>query len=586
MIVYTAPEWAPKLPELPDHIPIGEFVLNPAYGRADPEKSLPPYVDGYTGKGYTVNEVRERIEYASRALKRILKVDDIHKSGAAAGYSEWEKVVGIFSVNNIDFLTLSYAVHRLNGIASPANAAYNASELAYQLKDSKARALFTCAPLLDTALAAAREAGIPRENVFIFTLPTAITTPEILEKAKGFRTFDDLVDEGRRLYPLTDLKWEKGMSRKKVAFVCYSSGTSGLPKGVLISHFNMINNVKQTAIYSATFRDFSKPSSVLGLLPQSHIYALVVINQMEQYVGNSAVILPKFEFGLFLETIQRFKLKFLYLVPPLIIVMAKNKAIIDKYDISSVDYIMTGAAPLTAELSVEMEKLYPWIKIVQGYGMTESSTVVSFTTGFDVWHGSSGPLIPGIRCRIVDPQGKDLGEGEAGELLVSADNIVIGYLNNQKANDETFTVEYGERWLHTGDEALIKKSPKGNEHLFIIDRLKELIKISGFQVAPAELEGHLLNHPKVADCAVIPVPNERTGELPKAFVVLNPGFEKTEETKLEIMKWVEDHKSKHKRLGGGVEFIDAIPKSPSGKILRRLLRDKERERRRAEGSKL
>lgn len=219
-------------------------------------------------------------------------------------------------------------------------------------------------------------------------------------------------------------------------------------------------------------------------------------------------------------------------------------------------------------------------------GMTESCTVVCYTSSIDIWHGSSGCIIQDIKCRIVNAQGKDVGEGEAGELLVSGDNVVLGYLNNQKANDETFIVEGGERWLKTGDEAVVKRSPKGNQHVFIIDRLKELIKISGFQVAPAELEGHLLNHPKVADTCVIPVPNEQTGELPKAFVVLKPGVEATEATQKELMKWVEDHKSRHKRLGGGVEFIDVIPKSPSGKILRRLLRDKERERRRQQGARL
>ncbi|KAF3910801.1 hypothetical protein ABW20_dc0103169 [Dactylellina cionopaga] len=586
MIVFEAPEWVPKQPNLPDHIPAGEFVLNPAYGRADPEKSNPPYVCGLTGKSYSVTEVAARAEYAARAIKRLLKIDDINKGGPQAGFSEWEKVIGLFSINCIDYLTLCYAVHRVNGITSPANAAYSSSELAYQLKDSKAKALVTCAPLLDTALEAAKEANIPRENIFLLSIPDAVTTKEMRQKAKAFKTLDDLIEEGKALNEIEPLRWERGFSRKKVAFVSYSSGTSGLPKGVLISHFNVITNIVQIVEYSKSFRDFSKPTSVLALLPQSHIYALVVINQFEPYAGNSAVILPKFEIQSFLSCIQNFKLSFLYLVPPLLIMMAKNKAVLDKFDISSVEYIMTGAAPMTEELSLEMKKLYPGIDIVQGYGLTESSTVVSFTAGTDIWHGSSGCLLPGIKCRIVNAQGKDVGENESGELLVNGDNIVLGYLNNKKADAETFIIEYGLRWLRTGDEAVMKKSPAGNQHLFIVDRLKELIKISGFQVAPAELEGHLLNHPKVADCAVIPVPNEKTGELPKAFVVLNPEVKPMDEVKQELMKWVSDHKSRHKRLGGGVEFIDVVPKSPSGKILRRLLRDKERERRRTEGARL
>ncbi|EWC44533.1 hypothetical protein DRE_06705 [Drechslerella stenobrocha 248] len=586
MVVYEAPSWVPKLPDRPDNIPVGDFVLDPAYGRANPKTSNPPYVCGITGKSYSVNEVAARVNYAARAIKRVLNVNDINKGGQQTGFSEWEKVVGIFSVNCIDYLTLCFAVQRINGIASPANAAYAASEFAHQLKDSKARAIFTCAPLLDAALEAAQIADIPRGNVFLLPVPDAITTPEMRRKAREFKDFNDLVEEGKKLGELEALQWEAGFSRKKVAVVSYSSGTSGLPKGVRISHFNMITNILQIYLHCTTFRDFSKPSNVLALLPQSHIYALVVVNQAEPYAGNSAVILPKFELDLFLSCIQRFKLDFLFLVPPLIIVMAKNKSIVDKYDISSVRYIMTGAAPLTEEISKEIAHLYPGISVVQGYGMTESSTVVSYTVGIDIWHGSSGCIVPGTKCRIVNAEGKDTGEGQPGELIVNGDNIVLGYLNNKKADDETFITDGGERWLRTGDEAIVKRSPAGNQHLFIVDRLKELIKTSGFQVAPAELEGHLLNHAKVADCAVIPVPHEKVGETPKAYVVLKAGVDASEQTKLEIMQWVADHKSKHKRLGGGVEFIDIIPKSPSGKILRRLLRDKERDRRRAQGAKI
>ncbi|KAF3902814.1 hypothetical protein AA313_de0205694 [Arthrobotrys entomopaga] len=586
MIVYEAPSWVPKLRTRPDNIPVGDFVLDPAYGRAALANSNPPFVCGLTGRSYSITETVERVGHAARSIKRILKVDDISKGSAQDGFSEWEKVVGVFSINCVDYVPLCYAVQRINGITSPANAMFSAGELAYQLKDSKSRILFTCAPLLATALEAAKQVGIAREHIFLLPVPDIVTTEEMRRQAQGFKTFEDLVEEGKKLPAVEPLCWENGFSRKKIAFICYSSGTSGLPKGVLISHFNIITNITQIYQYGKIWRDFSKPSAVLALLPQSHIYSLVCMVQAEPYLGNSAVILPKFELTSFLECIQRYKLSFLFLVPPIMILLAKNKAIVDKYDLSSVKFIMTGAAPLTAELSMEMDKIYPWMKVVQAYGMTESSTVVCYTSAEDIWHGSSGCILPGIKCRIVNADGRDVGEDEPGELLVHADNVVIGYLNNQKANDETFITENNLRWLRTGDEAVIRKSKAGNQHVFIVDRLKELIKISGFQVAPAELEGHLLNHPKVADCAVIPVPNEKTGELPKAYVVLNAGVEESEEVKVEIQKWVSDHKSRHKHLGGGVEFINAIPKSPSGKILRRLLRDKERERRKAQGARL
>jgi acyl-CoA synthetase (AMP-forming)/AMP-acid ligase II len=190
----------------------------------------------------------------------------------------------------------------------------------------------------------------------------------------------------------------------------------------------------------------------------------------------------------------------------------------------------------------------------------------------------------------VSADGKEItGYDEPGELLVKGPAVVLGYLNNDKANRETFITDAnGDRWLCTGDEAVIRKSPAGNEHVFIVDRIKELIKVKGLQVAPAELEAHLLTCPLVADCAVIPVPDEHAGEVPKAFVVKSPtaGTDSEWMHKREIEKHVEQHKSRHKWLKGGVEFISVVPKSPSGKILRRLLRDQERENRRKAGAKL
>lgn len=194
------------------------------------------------------------------------------------------------------------------------------------------------------------------------------------------------------------------------------------------------------------------------------------------------------------------------------------------------------------------------------------------------------------------------GYDQPGELLVKSPSVVLGYLNNDKANKETFQDGY----MRTGDEAVFKKGPSGHEHLFIVDRIKELIKvqvriqskrsmrrntnmIKGHQVAPAELEAHLLTHPAVNDCAVIQIPNEKTGEVPKAFVVKSPSVGLEENDRIlarEIQKHVEQHKARYKWISGGIEFVDEIPKSPSGKILRRLLRDKEKEKRRQAGSKL
>jgi acyl-CoA synthetase (AMP-forming)/AMP-acid ligase II len=219
----------------------------------------------------------------------------------------------------------------------------------------------------------------------------------------------------------------------------------------------------------------------LGLLPMSHIYGLVVICHASIFRGDGVVVLPKFEFATCLKAIQDHKINTLYLVPPIIILMAKNKPVLDKYDLSAVKAIFTGAAPLGEETAEEISKQYPTWLMRQGYGLTETCTVVCSTPNHDIWFGSSGSILPSTTCRIVTVEGKEVTEhGVAGELLVNSPSVVLGYLNNDKANEETFvTDEEGRRWMKTGDEAVIKKSPKGHEHIFIVDRIKELIKVKG-----------------------------------------------------------------------------------------------------------
>lgn len=368
-----------------------------------------------------------------------------------------------------------------------------------------------------------------------------------------------------------------------------------MQKGVMISHLNVIANVMQIATFEKPIRD-KRPGNgsevVLGLLPLSHIYGLVVIAQGSTWRGDGCIILPKFELQSYLKAIQDHKIATLYLVPPIIIQMAKNQTACSKYDLSSVKCIFTGAAPLGAETAEELQGLYPSWKIRQGYGLTETSTVVCSSPETDIWFGSSGSLLPSTTAKIVSIEGVEItGYDQPGELVVQSPSVVLGYLNNDKANKETFIEDTDGkgRWMRTGDEAVIRKAPSGYEHVFIVDRIKELIKVKGLQVAPAELEAHLLSHPAVADCAVIPVPDDAAGEVPKAFVVKSGSVGLEENDRMvarDICKHVESHKARHKWLKGGVEFLDVIPKSPSGKILRRLLRDKEKEARRQKGAKL
>ncbi|AEO54782.1 hypothetical protein MYCTH_2297791 [Thermothelomyces thermophilus ATCC 42464] len=577
-MVFYPPPWVPKLPfDPPDSVTIGEFMRNEIYGRRPISKSRNPFTCGLTGKTYTAIESYQRSDEIAKALSKIM-------GWQPNADSPWDKVIAVFSFNTIDYLSVLHAVHRLSGIATPANVAYSASELAHQLRSSGAKALFTCVPVLETALQAAKAVGIPEDKVFIMDLPNQTQKPP-------FKTVDDLVELGRSLPDLEPLRWVKGQGARQVAFLCYSSGTSGLPKAVMISHRNVIANTMQYCLFEDVSRKkFGIDTQVtLGLLPFSHIYGLVVVAHSATWRGDEVIVLPKFELTEYLRAIERFKINHLLLVPPIVVRMLSSKDLLKKYDLSSVRMIFTGAAPLGKETAEEVVRLYPNWRLGQGYGMTESSTVVCSTSEHDICPGTSGSLVPGTRAKVIDQDGKEITEyGKPGELLVQSPSVTLGYLNNEKATAEAFIWDEDGRWLRTGDEVIVTKADSGYEHITIVDRLKELIKVKGHQVAPAELEAHLLTHPAVDDCAVIAVPDERDGEVPKAFVVTPASMasRNKEEVAAEIIKHVRDHKAHYKWLKGGIEFIDAVPKSPSGKILRRLLRDKEREARRAKGAKL
>lgn len=302
-------------------------------------------------------------------------------------------------------------------------------------------------------------------------------------------------------------------------------------------------------------------------------------------------MLPKYEFQPLLQSIARFKIQELFVVPPIIVTMTRNAETCKKYDLSSVKYLFTGAAPLGEETILSLAKMYPdWI-LTQGYGLTETCTICCAQARDDLWPGSSGSLYPGMIARVVSPDGKDItAYNTPGELWIKSPSVTLGYLRNEKSTAETFVTDppdSDDRWMRTGDEVEIRVSPTtGTEHIWIMDRIKELIKVKGNQVPPAELEAHLLTHPSVEDCAVISIPDGETGEeAPKAFVVKskNVGIEDNERMlKREIMRYVQKHKARYKWVKE-VEFVDVVPKSASGKILRRLLRDKDRERRKKEG---
>jgi acyl-CoA synthetase (AMP-forming)/AMP-acid ligase II len=298
------------------------------------------------------------------------------------------------------------------------------------------------------------------------------------------------------------------------------------------------------------------------VLPFFHIYGMVIILFHGLLRGSTIVTMPKFEFEPFLKVLQDWPITSAHIVPPIVVGLGKHPAV-DNYRFPHLKYLFSGAAPLGPELTEAVEKRLN-VKIRQGYGMTEASPATHYTVAGTERAGTVGRLMPSIEMRIIDTEsGADAPTGSPGEVWVRGPNVMKGYLNNPEATARTVDAD---GWLHTGDIGVVD----ADGYLTVIDRLKELIKVKGFQVAPAELESLLLKHPKIADVAVIPVADEESGEVPKAVVV-----PKAPLTADEVIAYLLPHVAHYKRVRH-VEFVDAIPKSPSGKILRRVLVDKER----------
>ncbi|PGH09791.1 hypothetical protein GX51_00478 [Blastomyces parvus] len=575
-MVFKPPSWTASVSSssIPDSISICDFIFEEEYGRPSLASSRSPFVWGVSGKGYSAVHVQKRVDYLARSLAQEF---GWHPNRG----SEWDKIIGVFSLNTIDYLPLGWAIHKISGIATLINASSTADELAYQLRASKSSVLFTCIPLLRTALEAASKCGIPRSRVYILEMPQEVLGG--LSAPAEFTTVNQLIEKGSKLRELDALQWRKGQGTSQCAYLCFSSGTSGLPKGVMISHRNMISEVLLLKSFENHTRTADQKDVVLGLLPQAHIFGLSVFHAAV-FRGECVVVLHKFELETFLAVIHGCRINVLYLVPPIIVSMVKNEALLNKYDLGSVRSIVTGAAPLGLETVEQLGRLQPSWSILQAYGLTETTAVATTTSPHDIFFGSSGSLLPSLEARLISPDGDEIEEYDTpGELLLRGPTIVLGYLNNETANKETFQ----DGWLRTGDEAVVKTSPKGEDHIFIVDRIKELIKVKGFQVAPAELEAHLLTHPHVADTAVISVIDDAAGEVPKAYVVKANNAPADDHTLiLDIKKHVSDHKAHYKWLKGGVQFIDVIPKTASGKILRRHLRDRDREAARKAGVKL
>ena len=509
------------MPEIPN-LDLPSFTLSRAQELGD----KPAMIDGASGRVLSYAEL-------VRSVRRF-----------AAGLASWGFAKGdtfcICMPNRPEFATAFHGVLAAGGRCTTANPICTVRELGRQLADTGARMLLTMPSSVDVAREAAAATGC--EVVVLGGADGAIP----LSALQG----DPDAAPEVAIDPATD-----------TAAILYSGGTTGLPKGVLLSHRNLV----ATLALAEDAMALSADDVALAALPFFHVYGLHVILNPSLRAGATVVAMPRFDLRRFLELIERYRVTRGYIVPAIAKALADDPAL-EGYDVSSLRHVLSGAAPLGRELTEATERRLG-CPLTEAFGMTEMSAITHLAPPFGSVRkpGSIGPAIAGVECRLVAPEsGADADPGERGELWMRSPKVMLGYLNNV---DATAAMVDADGWLRSGDIAVVDD----DGWYSIVGRIKEIIKYKGYQVFPAELEMIMIGHPGVADCAVIAVPDDQAGEVPKAFVV-PAGDELDAES---LMAFVAGQVSPYKRIRA-IEVVQEIPRSQSGRILRHVLRERER----------
>ncbi|XP_010488122.1 PREDICTED: 4-coumarate--CoA ligase 2 isoform X2 [Camelina sativa] len=518
-----------KLPDIyiPNHLTLHDYIFENISEFA----AKPCLINGPTGEVYSYAEVQATSRKIGAGLRNL-------------GVKQHD-VVMLLLPNSPEVVLTFLAASFIGATTTSANPFFTPAEITKQAKASAAKLIVTQSQYVG------KIKNLQNDGVLI-----AVT--------------DDVVPEGclrfSKLTQSEDIRVNTEISPEDVVALPYSSGTTGLPKGVMLTHKGLVTSVAQQVDGENPNLYFHRDDVILCVLPMFHIYALNSIMLCSLRVGATILIMPKFEISLLLEQIQRCKVTVAMVVPPIVLAIVKSPET-EKYDLSSVRIIKSGAARLGKELEDAISAKFPNAKLGQGYGMTEAGPVLAMSLGFakepfPVKSGACGTVVRNAEMKIVDPDtGDSLPRNKSGEICIRGRQIMKGYLNDPMATASTIDKD---GWLHTGDVGFIDD----NDELFIVDRLKELIKYKGFQVAPAELESLLITHPEINDVAVVAMKEEDAGEVPVAFVVRSKDSNISED---EIKQFVSKQVVFYKRINK-VFFTDSIPKAPSGKILRKDLR--------------
>jgi len=522
-MIFKSPHAPVTIPE----IPITEYVLQRARELGD----KPALIDGPTGRTYTYRQLPVLIKKLAAGL-------------AAHGIRK-NDVCAIYAPNLPEYVLAFHAVASLGATTTMVPPLFTHEEIARQLGDSGAEFLLTIPELMGKARDVVPASGI--RKLFV------------IGEAEGAVSFTSLLGD-----PSAETEGHIA-PQEDVVILPYSSGTTGFPKGVMLTHWNLVAMLRQLEASES----FSQDDTMVCVVPMYHLYGLHVVVNQGLSQGATIVTLPRYDLDQFLRVLEQYQVTIAPLVPPLVLALAQAPQL-GRHDLSALRLIHCGAATL-ADNVAQACTVRLGCQIRYGYGLTEVSPLshASLANPMKQKPGSVGYCLPNTECKIVDyTTGAELGADQQGEICVRGPQVMKGYLGNPEATAEM--IDAG-GWLHTGDVGYCDDDGR----LFVVDRIKELIKTNGRQVAPAELEAILLSHASIADAAVIPAPDETAGEVPKAFVVLRD--KASNGLRDEIMEFVAGRVAPYKRIRS-VEFVSEIPKSPAGKILRRVLVERERRR--------